>query len=483
MINFQEYKTITDEQLERWWKFGKNVILLGNKGVGKSTIIENFFEKKKIKNAVFSGATLDPWTDLVGIPKVFEDGDKLYTRFAIPENIPDDVEVIYIDEINRALPKVQSCLLELMISKSINGRKFPKLRAVWGAGNPPDTDENYAVEELCPALEDRFHIKIKLADEPNLAYFTKVYGEVIAENAINWRQRLDSELKTLVSPRRLDYALDYVINCGGPVREVLADTRINVSALMRAIRGNEATQELSDAVKAKDTKKLKAFFKNQKKVQQSLPDILTNSEWTKKLVNYADVEYLFGLADSEAKISPLVANGAITRGDISTGIEDANKANGAYPVWYVNGSRKLGEARAALAYFETEKGHHPPSDALIEIPDIDLDLAPEDILSTIPMAASRFLVGLSKESALQILKLSKHIKSTGFIFGADMERRKYQSLVISAFNHFYEDDGNLLAVEFNTPETLDLVYECCASTDASATSRRGRGRSIMEEQL
>ena len=481
MLNLQEYKTITNEQLERWWKFKKNIIIFGEKGVGKTSIIKGFFEKKKIKCAYFSGATLDPWIDLIGIPKVFEEKGKIFTKFAIPENIPHDVEVIYVDEINRAIPKIQSCLLELMTDKSINGRKFPNLKAVWAAGNPPDSDENYAVEDLCPALDDRFEIKIKLADEPSLEYFTGKYGSLVASNAINWRKRLADELKPLVSPRRLDYALDYVINCGGPAREVLPDMRLNVSTLMKAIKGNETLDELRESVDSKDPSRIEKFFKNQKKVQQCLGEILFNSDLTRKMIQFADIEFIFGLAEAELRLPPLIANAMLTRPQIKQGLEDARKATGNYPNWYLNGARKLGDSRAALAQFEREVGFYIKNEAQINVSDFNLDESPHENLDSVNIQISKHsLVSLDKDSAVAILKYSKHLKASGFVFIDSTEKIKHESLIVSALNHFYEQDGNLLSVEFEENNTLDLIYNCHSHAGKHSPKNRG---GLMEVSL
>jgi hypothetical protein len=154
MIKFNKCK-LNSEILDQWVKTEVNVLLIGEKGVGKSHHIINTFDRNNLKYAYFSGATLDPWIHLLGIPKAKIGADgKEKMEFILPENLDDDVEAIFCDEWNRTNKVVRNALLELQQFKSINGRKFPKLKMVWGAVNPPkgedDDSSDYDVDELDP---------------------------------------------------------------------------------------------------------------------------------------------------------------------------------------------------------------------------------------------------------------------------------------------------------------------------------------------
>jgi hypothetical protein len=71
---------LRDEKLDFWLKNGFNVLFVGKHGVGKTAMIKECFTRNGLVLGetflYFSAATLDPWVDLVGVPKerVSEDG-------------------------------------------------------------------------------------------------------------------------------------------------------------------------------------------------------------------------------------------------------------------------------------------------------------------------------------------------------------------------------------------------------------------------
>lgn len=205
-----------DKELDEWIQQGLNVMLVGKHGVGKTHIIKNAFDRNKLKSRYFSAASMDPWTDFIGVPKERKDGDLSYLDFVLPKDFADDsVEALFFDEFNRAPKKVRNAVMELLQFKSINGRVFPNLKVVWTAINPPEDDDlDFDVEPLDPAQEDRFQIQIEIPYRPSLAYFQKTYGHKQGKAACDWWDGLSEDLKNFISPRRLDYALDHFQNYG-----------------------------------------------------------------------------------------------------------------------------------------------------------------------------------------------------------------------------------------------------------------------------
>lgn len=215
---------LTPNKLDIWIKFNMNVMLIGEKGVGKSTQIIEAFNKNDLKWVYFSGATLDPWTDLVGIPKpkVNERGESVI-EYIRPEVMSDDIEAIFCDEFNRCHKKVKNALLELIQFKSINGRKFPRLRFVWAAINPDDDESNYDVEPVDPAQLDRFHVIVNLPYKPDKAYFVKKFNKTLGNQAIIWWEQQPDSIKKSISPRRLDYAMEAFL-LGIDISDILPKT-------------------------------------------------------------------------------------------------------------------------------------------------------------------------------------------------------------------------------------------------------------------
>ena len=73
---------ITDDRLDHWFTTNQNVLLSGKHGVGKTARIQSCFERHGLVQndtyLYFSASTLDPWVDLIGVPKeqMDKNGDK-----------------------------------------------------------------------------------------------------------------------------------------------------------------------------------------------------------------------------------------------------------------------------------------------------------------------------------------------------------------------------------------------------------------------
>lgn len=229
---------LTDKKLDFWIKQNLNVLMTGEHGVGKTSIIKAAFERNHLNWMYFSAATMDPWVDFVGIPKEQKDeSGQPYLDLVRPKSFRDDkVEALFFDEYNRAPKKVKNAVMELIQFKSINGHKFKNLRIVWAAINPDDSaDAEYDVEKLDPAQRDRFQIHITIPFTPDKGYFSSVFGNQLATSAIEWWKELPQDKKILVSPRRLDYALQ-VWKANGDIRDVLPSS-VSATGLLAVLNG------------------------------------------------------------------------------------------------------------------------------------------------------------------------------------------------------------------------------------------------------
>ncbi len=146
---------VRQENLDFWIKNHYNVLFVGEAGVGKTSIVKSCFEKHNLRWLYYSASTMDPWVDLVGIPKEVKlpDGTSYLDLIRPKEFQSDEVEALFFDEFNRSHKKVRNAVMELIQFKSINGKKFNNLKIVWAAINPDDG--NYDVEKLDPAQEYR----------------------------------------------------------------------------------------------------------------------------------------------------------------------------------------------------------------------------------------------------------------------------------------------------------------------------------------
>lgn len=200
-----------DEVLRRCMEKRLNVLLIGPHGVGKTQRVLELARLLKLMLKYYSAATLDPWTDLVGVPVPERIGgtgpDSLHwlLRFVRPVDLLL-AEIIFFDELNRSHPKIQNAVLEMIQFRTINGVPLPKLKMVWAAINPPG--DVYQVTELDPTLMDRFHVHLVVPAEPSVAYYRDKAGipQNIAKALVDWwRYDLDDDLRRAISPRRLEY--------------------------------------------------------------------------------------------------------------------------------------------------------------------------------------------------------------------------------------------------------------------------------------
>ena len=301
-----------EEKLDFWLKHGFNVCFVGRHGVGKTAMVKSCYERAGLKQGstylYFSGSTLDPWVDFVGVPKE-RTLDKIPEQFQLirdmanveydialewvvanmklkeasakkvvdhalgrkegmtfldlvrPEAFArDEVEAIFIDEYNRSPKKVRNAVMELLQFKSINGKRFPNLKTVWTAINPEEDDE-YDVEKIDPAQMDRFVVSIVVPYKPSESWFVTRYGERVGRAAIQWWTDLNSDEQKGVSPRRLEYALN-MWEAKGDMRDVLPMSS-NVLKLMSSLNTGPISERVEELFKTKDASAAKLFLSNE----------------------------------------------------------------------------------------------------------------------------------------------------------------------------------------------------------------------------
>lgn len=155
----------------------QNILLVGDHGIGKSRIVEDFFSAEGMKvTALFLGQMSDPG-DLIGLPRLNEETGK--TDFMPPYWFPTDGEpiVLFLDELNRARPEMLQTVMDLVLNRKLAGRMLPEGSRIISAVN---AGEQYQVGELDPALVSRFNIY-------NLRPTTQDWLQWAANNGIDKR--------------------------------------------------------------------------------------------------------------------------------------------------------------------------------------------------------------------------------------------------------------------------------------------------------
>lgn len=260
---FRNYSyTPTDKDFDKYIALGLNILAIGEKGVGKTTMFVEALKRNRIKYKYFSTPTMDPFLDLRGIPKEFKNSEgNSHLTFVTPEWLDtENIEVIVFDELNRAPKGVTNAVMEIIQFKTINGKPLPKLKAVWAAINPYNEDETYHVEELDEAIRDRFHIIVEFPYNVNRKWFKENFKES-GETGCDWWLKLPDKQKKLVSPRRLEYALRCYKN-NVDIRQVLPFDSEPKKLLDMLIVGNPR-MKMNQMLKENDLKGIKDLINNE----------------------------------------------------------------------------------------------------------------------------------------------------------------------------------------------------------------------------
>lgn len=249
------------DYLNTYADLGHNVMLIGDSGVGKTSIIEEVFGKRFKKWKYFNAATMNPWVDLVGIPDREldeESGEKYLTMVQQKDFATDSVEAIFLDEINRAPKKVRQALMDLILNKRINDREFHNLKTIWIAINE---GSEFEVDTLDPAIEDRFRVQIVVPSNPDMDYFTKKYGN-LGKQAVFWWNNMDDASKKLISPRRLEYSINqYQVDM--PLEHVLPKLKSGTSQLKNLLDAAYPTKQAVNVFTKHEKNKAKNLLDNE----------------------------------------------------------------------------------------------------------------------------------------------------------------------------------------------------------------------------
>lgn len=279
---------IPSAKLDQWIKNRYNVLFEGRHGVGKTSIILKAFEKAGLRYAYFSGATMDPFIDFVGVPVKVQTKTGNVIELVRPKHLSKgDIQAIFIDEFNRTHKKVRNAVMELLQYKTINGQLFSKdLRVVWAAINPDSDKESgmdeYDTDRLDKAQRDRFHIQMSLPYECSADYFARKYGDRVASTAVRYWNALPDKVRYEVSPRRLDYALD-AHKRGIDIRDVLP-LSCNPGKLQQLLSG-KGYVELDALLKA-DAETVQGFFADENNYATYAAEVVSHKPYRKLLENF-----------------------------------------------------------------------------------------------------------------------------------------------------------------------------------------------------
>tara|TARA_R110002020_G_scaffold49875_2_gene141578 strand:+ start:5274 stop:6329 length:1056 start_codon:yes stop_codon:yes gene_type:complete len=134
----------------------KPVLLRGRHGIGKSEIVYQFSAEKGLP-VVERRASQMTEGDLLGLPSV----DGQVTTWCAPDWLHracNEPVLLFLDEIDRAIPEVRQGIFELTDSRKISGNVLHPNTLIFAAVNGGDHGSQYQVGEMDPAELDRWTV-------------------------------------------------------------------------------------------------------------------------------------------------------------------------------------------------------------------------------------------------------------------------------------------------------------------------------------
>jgi hypothetical protein len=288
---------IPTEKVNVWFDRGLNVLLMGPHGVGKTSVIVQECEKRKKTVAYFSASTLDPWIDLIGIPRPVDTEVGSYIDLIRPELFQNDkIDVIIFDELNRSPKKVRNAIMELIQFRSINGKKFHKLKMVIGIINPQDEKETYDVEPMDPAQIDRFHIQYNMPTAPHEPWFVQKFGNN-GKVACDFWFNIPVELRGLCSPRRLDYCLEMAEAGHKDMIVDMLDQSVHPEKLIGLLDSMSIVDQLEELLNSTPAKR-KKWINDPNNFDNSIETITGNQRYMDAFMPLVHGERLMAIARS-----------------------------------------------------------------------------------------------------------------------------------------------------------------------------------------
>ena len=130
-----------------------SILAKGETGIGKSDIFKQISKHLGL-DVIDRRLSQMQEGDLIGLPELV-DG---VTRFAPPDwymRACREPVVVFLDELNRAVPELQQCAFQIILDRELNGHKLHPETRIYAAVNE---GSDFQVNEMDPALLRRFFV-------------------------------------------------------------------------------------------------------------------------------------------------------------------------------------------------------------------------------------------------------------------------------------------------------------------------------------
>ena len=233
---------------------GGNVLLEGVPGVGKTRLVRSLAKTLQLP---FSRIQFTPDlmpSDVTGTNIVEKDDNgKLNTSF---RKGPIFANLVLADEINRATPKTQSAMLEVMQEHKVTVAgetyKIDEPFFVLATENPVEQDGTYPLPE---AQMDRFVFKLLMKfpskfELANIVKMTQITMEETAEASVNGEEIMEMRALASTVPV-IDDVLNYAINLVSNTHPELEDTSATAKKYIKYGASPRAAQAIITCAKVR----------------------------------------------------------------------------------------------------------------------------------------------------------------------------------------------------------------------------------------
>lgn len=234
----EDFIEIAREEIEKKGT-GTALFILGDRGVGKSTLVRRAAEKLGYRVVVEFAGHSESATEFVGLTAIdrAEDGRLVTTRTTgkLLQRIEEELEdpnargvVLFLDEVNHAPPSVQKALMALILDRKLGDYQLPKDVIIIAAGNFYEESPS-VVEFMGVPLQSRMaKVIVKSTAEDFLTYAetVKIHPAVLAfvkQNPDKYNQNFNlKDLTYDTSPRTLEKLSDALFSMERNKRKVTA---------------------------------------------------------------------------------------------------------------------------------------------------------------------------------------------------------------------------------------------------------------------